>query len=47
MAMEDQAVISPDGKTLAFVSTESGNADIYSMPFEPENNSRVWTRLST
>jgi hypothetical protein len=33
--MEDQAAFSPDGKSLAFVSTFSGNADIYLLPFRP------------
>ena len=34
--MEDQAAFSPDGASLAFVSTQSGNADIYLLPFRPD-----------
>jgi Tol biopolymer transport system component len=33
--MEDQAAFAPDGKSIAFVSTYSGNADIYLLPFQP------------
>lgn len=35
-AMQDQAQLSPDGKWLVFVSTHEGNADIYRIPFLPE-----------
>jgi hypothetical protein len=31
--MEDQAAFSPDGKFIYFVSSYSGNADIYRLPF--------------
>ena len=34
--MEDQATFSPDGKLIYFVSTYSGNADIYRLPFHPD-----------
>jgi Tol biopolymer transport system component len=36
VAMEDQAAFSPDGRSLAFVSTASGNADIYVIAFTPQ-----------
>ena len=39
--MEDAAAISPDGRRLLFVSTRSGNADIFVMPFQPENPSEA------
>ena len=35
-AMQDQAQISSDGQWLVFVSTHEGNADIYRLPFMPE-----------
>ena len=35
-AMEDQVAFSPDGRSIAFMSTASGNADIYVLPFMPE-----------
>jgi Tol biopolymer transport system component len=34
-AMEDQAAISPDGRWIAFVSTAGEDADIYKLPFRP------------
>ena len=34
--LEDQAAFSPDGKSIFFVSTFSGNADIYLLPFRPD-----------
>jgi Tol biopolymer transport system component len=34
--MQDQAVVSPDGKWIAFVSTHEGNAEIYIAPFDPQ-----------
>jgi len=36
ITMEDAPVVSSDGKTLAFVSTRDGNADIFIMPFRPD-----------
>jgi Tol biopolymer transport system component len=33
--MDDSPTLSPDGKRLAFVSTRSGNPDIFVMPFAP------------
>ena len=35
-ALEDQAAFSPDGRSIAFVSTASGNAEVYTLPFTPE-----------
>jgi Tol biopolymer transport system component len=32
-SMQDQVDFSPDGKWIVFVSTHSGNADIYKLPF--------------
>ena len=34
--MEDQAAFSPDGKLIYFVSTYSGNAEIYRLPFHSD-----------
>ena len=33
--MKDQAALSPDGRTLIFVSTRDGKADLYTLPFDP------------
>jgi hypothetical protein len=38
--LEDQA-FSPDGKFIFFVSTFSGNADIYRLPFRPGRTSSM------
>ena len=35
-ALEDQPAFSPDGTSIAFVSTFSGNADIYLLRFRPD-----------
>lgn len=35
ITMEAAATFSPDGKSLAFVSTREGSTDIYTMPFRP------------
>ena len=36
-ALEDAADISPDGERLLFVSTRGGNADVFVMPFRPQD----------
>jgi Tol biopolymer transport system component len=35
-ALEDQPAFAPDGKSIAFVGTASGNADVYTLPFTPD-----------
>ena len=40
-SMEDQAALSPDGKSIAFVSTTPGNADIYLLPFRPDKTTPI------
>ena len=34
-SMQDQVDFSPDGESMVFVSTHSGNSDIYKLPFKP------------
>jgi Tol biopolymer transport system component len=36
-SMQDQVTVSPDGRTIAFVSTHESNADIYRLPFHPDS----------
>lgn len=36
-SMQDQVDFSPDGQWIAFVSTHEGNADIYKLPFQPND----------
>jgi Tol biopolymer transport system component len=39
--MKDQAALSPDGRTLIFVSTRDGKADLYTLPFHPTRTMNV------
>lgn len=36
-ALDDAADFAPDGRSLAFVSTRDGDADIFTMPFDPDD----------
>jgi Tol biopolymer transport system component len=38
---EDQATFSPDGRTIAFVADREGNADLYSLPFDPGHTTDI------
>ena len=40
-ALEDQAAFAPDGRSIAFVSTASGNADVYTLPFTPNETVEI------
>ncbi len=37
--MDDQAAFSPDGKTIVFMSSRGGYADLWQMPFNPDSPS--------
>jgi Tol biopolymer transport system component len=40
-ALEDQVAFSPDGESIAFVGSASGNAEIYLLPFRPRRTSSM------
>ena len=40
-ALEDQPAFSPDGRSIAFVSTVSGNTDVYTLPFAPDKTATM------